>query len=216
MDKTVFISGSRQIRNLPAEAQDRLGNIIAQELEVILGDSDKGVDKMVADCLRKEAYSNVRIFSIHSSSRIKNLPEEWVFQTVSTDTSKKFDKNGKITNGRELETAKDRRMGELCDYGLVVWQATYVNHRFGNESVSSGSLRNMVQLLLSNKPVLLYYKKDCDDFVELDFDCCELRKIEELQEVVKGLESELVEKRYKRILKDEERQRGEQQQLGFD
>lgn len=195
---SVFISGSRQIPYLPEEVLYRLENIISQDIQVLIGDSEKGVDKEIAVQLKKEGFDNVTIFSIRSASRIKNLPAGWGFKTIIPEAQAKRDKNDKIINGRELETAKDRAMGDLCDYGLVVWQDTYTNHRFGQKAVSAGSLRNMVQLLMNGKPVALYYRSE-DGY---EFNYRELKSINDLEDIVQGLD-QLVSDRFSKIVKAE-------------
>jgi hypothetical protein len=198
----VFISGSRQIPNPPEDVRERIDSIVSKELDILLGDSEKGIDNSIASYLKKSDYRNVTIFSIHSSSRIKNLPTQWVFKIVTPSVLEKRDKNGKIINGRDLEVAKDRVMGNLCSYGLVIWQDTYTNSRFGQKSVSSGSLRNMVQLLLNHKPVVLYHRRENGVFDDFCFTQHDLRTVEQLRNIVQQLDSIVIE-RFQKILKEE-------------
>ena len=51
---------------------------------------------------------------------------------------------------------KDKAMSDDADFGLVVWKDTSKN-RFGNISVSKGSLNNIYNLLVQNKYVGLFY-----------------------------------------------------------
>jgi hypothetical protein len=198
----IFISGSRQIISLPEGIPDRLDNIVNNGFKVVIGDSEKGVDRIILEDLRKRNYPNVSVFSIHSSSRIKSLSNAWDFQRVEPNIAKKLDKNGKIINGRELEAAKDRAMGDMCDYGLVIWQDTYTNQKYGNKSVSSGSLRNMVQLLMNNKPVALYHRLEHDSCYDTCFSSYELKNITDLEMIIQNLDN-IVQNKYKRVFNDE-------------
>ena len=51
---------------------------------------------------------------------------------------------------------KDKAMSDDADFGLVIWKDTSKN-RFGNISVSKGSLNNIYNLLVQNKYVGLFY-----------------------------------------------------------
>jgi hypothetical protein len=183
--------------------RERVDSIVSKGLDILLGDSEKGIDNTIAHYLKKIGYPNVTVFSIHPSSRIKHLPKQWEFKKITPIALEKRDKNDKIINGRDLEAAKDRAMGDICDFGLVVWQDTYINPRFGQKSVSSGSLRNMVQLLLNHKPVALYHRPESCDYDNFLFKQYDLKTIEQLKDdVVSHLDSIVVE-RFNKILKEE-------------
>ena len=97
----------------------------------------------------------------------------------------------------------------MCATMLWIWQDTYTNPRFGQRSVSAGSLRNAVQLLLDEKPVTLYHRRE-DDVIGDHFTHQEFRSICELEKFVQGLDG-IVQRRYTKIVKDELEFRMEQQ-----
>ena len=195
---TVFISGSREISFIPEEIRGRIDRIIDSGLSVIVGDSERGVDSAVLRYLESRAYEDVSVYSVHDEPRVKCVLDAWTVRKVEPSIEKKVDKSGNIRNMREIETEKDRAMGALADYGLVVWQSTYKN-RFGNLSASKGSLRNMHQLLSDNKPVVLY-KVTPNEFEGVAIECHELRSLEELREIVFS-EPEVVRKSFADIEK---------------
>ncbi len=205
----VFISGSRTIPYLPAEVQARVDNMIDNGLHIVVGDSERGVDNLIVSYLYDRGYINVSIYSVHSKSRIGRLLPDWSFQRIAPDILARQDKNGNTTNRRELETYKDRAMCDVCNFALVIWQDTYTNPRFGQTSVSAGSLRNAVQLLLAGKPVTMYHRSE-GDMLEEDFTHREFRSISALEEFVKSLDG-IVQARFSKMLKDESKM--EQQHL---
>jgi len=197
----VFISGSRTIPHLPSEVQGRIDNMVDNGLHIVVGDSERGVDSKVLSYLYDRGYPNVSIYSIHPRSRIGRLLPDWSLEQIAPDIPARQDKNGNATNRRELETYKDRAMCDVCNFALVIWQDTYTNPRFGQTSVSAGSLRNAVQLLLAGKPVTMYHRSE-GDMLEEDFTHCGLRSISALEEFVKSLDG-IVQARFSKMVKDE-------------
>ena len=74
-------------------------------------------------------------------------------------------------------------MGERADWGLAYFNPIEVN-RFGNLQVSSGTLRNAVQLLLAGRPVKLFYT------YEGEARAAGLSTIEDLEGVVEAYRAE--------------------------
>ena len=175
--------------------------MIENGLHIVVGDSERGVDSNIVAYLYERGYSNVSIYSIHSTSRIRRLLPGWSFQQITPDIPARHDKNGSPTNRRKLETYKDRAMCEACNFALVIWQDTYSNRRFGQTSVSAGSLRNAVQLLLAGKPVTMYHRSESDVSGE-DFTHHEYRSISALEAFVKDLDG-IVQERFAKMVKEE-------------
>lgn len=197
----VFISGSRQIPYLPSAVEERVDNMIDNGLHIVVGDSKRGVDSRIVAYLYKRGYSNVSIYSIHSTSRIRQRLRGWSFKQINPDIPARHDKNENPTNRRELETYKDRAMCEACNFALVIWQDTYSDPRFGRTLVSAGSLRNAVQLLLAGKPVTMYHRRE-SDMPEEGFTHRKFRSISALKAFVKHLDG-IVQERFAKIVKEE-------------
>ena len=179
---TIFISGSREISHIPDEVLVRVDRLIDSGFDVVVGDSERGVDAAMLRYLAARSYENVAVYTIHDKPRAGRALGSWRVCKIEPTAAAKTDEAGNVRNRRELETEKDRAMGEVADFGLVVWQSTYVN-RFGKTSVSKGSLRNMYQLLSAGKPVVLY-KASPGGFGDCSFECHELRSLVELEELV--------------------------------
>lgn len=132
----VFISGSMRIKNIAPEVLDRIDNIINSGLEIIVGDAD-GVDSSIQNHILSRFYRKVTVYSTGVSPR--NNLGEWEIQKVSSDAKE---------GTRKYFTAKDVKMAQDCDYGLMIW-----------DSKSTGTLSNVLELLQRNKNSLVYVNK---------------------------------------------------------
>lgn len=145
--KHVFISGSRSQAAIPKAAQDSLEAIIKQGIGIYIGDSNRGVDNEIIDFLRAPLYEHVTIFTIAEHPRVNPEPE-WGTRTVAADKSLK---------PQQRQMVKDRAMAEAADWGLALFNPIEKN-RYGSLQVSSGTLRNAIQMLLQGKMVKFFYQ----------------------------------------------------------
>jgi hypothetical protein len=139
----VFISGSMRIKNLDEEVLKRINNIVESGYLVIVGDAD-GTDSSVQKYLNKKHLTSVIVYC--SGDTPRNNIGNWVIKRISTTAA---------PGTRAFFTAKDIKMAEDCDYGLMVWDAK-----------SSGTLSNTIELLRRNKYSLVYINK-IKDFVKV-------------------------------------------------
>jgi len=145
--KKVFISGSRTQAEIPSEVQKSLELIMAQRISVLIGDSEKGVDKEIIDYFRMSPhYPEVELFTIKSKPRVK-LEPSWQARFVETDSGLK---------PQQQQMMKDRLMAGEADCGLAIFNPITKN-RYGAIQVSSGTLRNTIQMLLEHKAVKFFY-----------------------------------------------------------
>ena len=151
--RKIFISGSISSKEVPQEVIKSVDDSRKRNYTILIGDA-KGIDKNIQDMLKADNYKNVEVYHVGPSPR--NLSDrEWIDRRIPVDTeNEKFFKNGKYT--REAQMIKDKAMSNDADFGLVIWQDTSKN-RFGNISVSKGSLNNIYNLLVQNKYVGLFY-----------------------------------------------------------
>lgn len=193
---TVFISGSREIPFLPESSKTAIERIIESGFDIVLGDSERGVDAAVAKFLGSVGYPHVAIYTIHDAPRIHNLAPDWDVRKIEPSMDPKLDGNGRTKNARELETCKDEAMGSAADYGLVIWKSVSKS-RFGKDAVSKGSLRNMCQLLQGGRPIVLFASTtgSPDDFERHD-----LKTLKDLESLV-DREHPAVRKAYDEIAK---------------
>ena len=176
--KRVFISGSRSQTMIPPTVQSSLEMIIAQGIGVLIGDSDKGVDNEVADFLRAPLYRYVALYTIASTPRIVPEPE-WDVVTVEADDS---------LREQQRQMAKDRAMADMADWGLALFNPIERN-RYGALQVSSGTLRNAVQMLLQGKMVKFFYLYEGEVLSK------NLKKIDDLEAVLRGYQDEALDEK---------------------
>lgn len=143
--RKVFISGSRTQTVITENIHASLKAIMEQNIEILIGDSDKGVDNEVIDYLRG-IYLHVEIFTMKAKPRV-NVEKEWKLRFINTEPT---------LNPQEKQMVKDRVMAEEADWGLAVFKPISIN-RYGAVQVSSGTLRNTLQMLLHKKAVKFFY-----------------------------------------------------------
>jgi probable addiction module antidote protein len=129
---TIFIGGSRHVSRLPAEVKDRLKNVIDKRHKIIVGDAN-GADRAVQKYLADSAYDNVTVFC--SGDTYRNNVGQW--QTHYVNPSKNV-------KGFQFYAAKDRKMAQEADFGLMIW-----------DGKSSGTILNVLRLIRSGKFAVL-------------------------------------------------------------
>ena len=140
MTTKVFIAGSMNIKNLDPKVKERIDNIVASEFEVVVGDAD-GADTSVQWHLfnlgKPKAKAKATVFCSGSSPR--NNVGEWPVQSVETKHAE---------GSRAFFTAKDLRMAEVADFGLMIW-----------DTKSTGTLSNVIELLVRKKKSVVFVNK---------------------------------------------------------
>ena len=141
--KTVFIAGSISISRLHEKVQERINNIVSQDLNVVVGDAD-GADKSIQECLRAYYASKVTVYCTGAAPRnnIANWPVHHVQSKARAGT-------------RAFFTAKDLEMAKKSDFGLMVWDCK-----------STGTLSNVIELLKAKKKAVVFVNKN-KDFVTI-------------------------------------------------
>lgn len=132
----VFISGSMRIKNLDGNVLDRINNIIDSNYQVIVGDAD-GVDSSIQKYLISQEIKSVLVYC--SGDKPRNNIGHWHTEVTETNAP---------PGTRSFFTAKDIKMAEDCDYGLMVW-----------DTKSTGTLSNAIELLKRKKISLVYINK---------------------------------------------------------
>jgi hypothetical protein len=132
--KKVFIGGSRRLSRLNNKVTQTLDRLIERELTIIIGDAN-GADKAVQNYLSKKQYRNVIVFCMQDYCR--NNLGNWESRRIVSDQ--------KIKNFKYYAT-KDLAMVNETDYGFMLW-----------DSESKGTLNNIVNLLMKNKQVVVYF-----------------------------------------------------------
>lgn len=134
---TVFIAGSRNIKNLDIEVTSRINNIIEQKYDIVLGDA-AGADTSIQSYLNEKSVKNITIYCSGEIPRnnLGNWPTSNVFSKAAPGS-------------REFFTAKDIKMAEVADFGLMIW-----------DTKSTGTLSNTIELLRRKKKTLVFVNKN--------------------------------------------------------
>ncbi len=103
---TVFIGGSRAVSRLPAQAQERLNNVIQVGAKVIVGDAN-GTDKAVQKFFASRNYPWVTVYC--SGDECRNNIGHWATRHIDPP---------KGAHGFDFYAAKDRIMAREADYEL--------------------------------------------------------------------------------------------------
>ena len=128
----VFIGGSRKISKLSSEVHQRLDEILAKQLPIVIGDAP-GVDKSVQQYLLAKGYREVEVFC--SGTRCRNNVGNWPIRQVAVNSSRRdFD----------FYATKDIRMAEQASFGLMIW-----------DGESAGTLMNVLRLIRQDKKAVI-------------------------------------------------------------
>lgn len=138
MTTKVFISGSIAIKRLAPEVLQRIDRIVSQDFEVVVGDAN-GVDRSIQNHLSVHPHP-VKATVFCSGEVPRNNVGDWPVEAVTTDGS---------ARSRAFYTAKDLRMAEVADYGLMIWDAE-----------STGTLSNVIELLSRGKKSVVFLDKE--------------------------------------------------------
>jgi hypothetical protein len=133
----VFIAGSIKIKNLHARFVERISNIVADGMEVIVGDAN-GADTSVQKELYQQGARDVTVYC--TSDKPRNNIGSWEVRRVSSSSE---------PGTRAFFTAKDLQMAEDADFGLMLWDAA-----------STGTLSNVFELIKSGKKCVVFVNKD--------------------------------------------------------
>ena len=129
---TVFIGGSRHVSSLPANAKERLNNVIESGFPVLVGDAN-GADKAVQKHLLDAKYDQVTVFC--SGDTCRNNLGQWKTTNIQAARNAK---------GFEFYAAKDREMARTADFGLMIW-----------DGKSPGTILNVLRLVREGKKAVL-------------------------------------------------------------
>ncbi|BEO93225.1 hypothetical protein FNCV3_00500 [Fusobacterium nucleatum] len=158
----VFIGGPLKIRTLKPDVISKLNSIIKKKYKVLIGDAN-GVDKTIQNYFFNKKYKNVEIYSVN---KFRNNLGGWKSNVIKVET--------KVKN-REYYSIKDRKMAEIADVGLMIWNKK-----------SEGTLNNILNLLILEKKVCLFIHQESKLVI--------LKEIKDLESIVNAENSiELME-----------------------
>lgn len=144
---TVFIGGSRRISRLNNFIRSRADNMISQDLRVLIGDANGG-DKAMQQYFANKGYRNVVVYCMGDHCR--NNLGSWPIRHISGERNRKT---------FAYYAMKDLEMAKEASYGFMLW-----------DGKSKGTLNNILNLLLQQKKVVVYFSPDkgCHTLRSLD------------------------------------------------
>ena len=154
--KKTFVSGSRNELDLNNQAivldafYAELFYLCLRGDQIIVGDSEMGIDSRTIEFLRKYRYTNVVVYTVKQKPRVSIMGDWGLVRVAVGDSSSE--------NAQRQQMKKDYDMAECADYGVAVFNPVMVN-RYNNIQVSAGTLRNIIHMLNRDKtvPVKLFY-----------------------------------------------------------
>jgi len=146
--KSVFISGSIEIKELNSLVIDSLNNIIKNKLQVLVGDAH-GIDSAIQRYFSDAQYDKVTVYSITNPPRniasnnfsIKIIDYKQSNEYLTLDEKEK----SKVEfSERKKQTFKDIEMSKIADFYLIIWNKK-----------SEGTKNNILRGIFYNKKIKL-------------------------------------------------------------
>lgn len=134
--ETVFIAGSIAISRLDNRVKERISKAVDAGLSVAVGDAD-GADTSIQHHLASIDAKHVTVYC--SGDRPRNNVGDWAVEHVYPDA---------LPGTRSYFTAKDIKMAEAANYGLMIW-----------DTKSTGTLSNVMELLKAKKKSVVFVNK---------------------------------------------------------
>jgi hypothetical protein len=115
--------------------------MVDQDFAIVLGDAN-GADKAMQGFLAEIGYRNVTVFCAGKTCR--NNLGSWQTANIIVPSH---------LSGREFYAEKDKKMAAQADYGFVLW-----------DGKSVGSINNVIELVIREKPIIVYLSTEQDFF----------------------------------------------------
>lgn len=122
------LGGSRHIQQLSTEVKDLLNGYIDKNYEFLIGDAP-GSDTAFQAFFVQKKYLRVKIYS--SAGYIRSNLGNWDWELIDS---------GLKSKSNAVHAFKDRKMCELADSGLMLWDCQ-----------SAGTLSNVIDLITLGK-----------------------------------------------------------------
>ena len=129
----IFLAGAKNLKHLDLPVQTKIMSICRANHDILVGDCygvDSAVQKLCADI----GYPHVTVYA--SNGKARNNIGNWKVKNIPVE---------KQMQGFAFYRQKDIAMGMDADCGFMIW-----------DGKSKGTLRNIIQLILDHKFVLIY------------------------------------------------------------
>lgn len=132
-----MLGGSRHLTNIPQEVVDKLNDHIESKAWFLVGDAI-GADSLFQRFLKNADYKRVVVFT--SMAQPRNNFGKWESRCIDT---------GLKSQSAAKHTVKDRKMVELANEGLMLW-----------DNESAGTLANAIDFIHLGKSCFFWTPKD--------------------------------------------------------
>lgn len=133
----VFISGSINIKKLHPLFVERIANILAENMQIVVGDAS-GADTSIQDELARQMAEGVTVYCVGNKPR--NNIGRWNVKVVQSSAK---------PGTRAFFRAKDVEMADVADFGLMLW-----------DTASTGTLSNVFEILQRGKKCVVFVNKE--------------------------------------------------------
>ncbi len=134
----VFLGGSIRLNALPSQVKHLIAEEVSRGSSFAVGDA-AGIDLAFQHFLKSQS---VKALTVFHSDQLRNNVGNWPTEFVQSDLK---------SSGKDKFTVKDRKMSELADCGIMVW-----------DGKSAGTLANAIDLLNQQKPCQLFLAPRAD------------------------------------------------------
>jgi len=135
----IVLGGSRYLEFIPSEIGVRLTEWIGASSEFLVGDAP-GSDSAFQMFLKSQKYSAVTVYT--SADEVRNNLGKWKVEKIES---------GLKSKSNAVHAFKDRKMSEVADIGLMVWDCK-----------SAGTLSNVIDLIKQGKNCYVWVAPDSD------------------------------------------------------
>ena len=132
----VFIAGSLSIKRLDPLFLERIKAIVESDFSIVVGDAE-GADTSIQKALFEFGAKKVTVYC--SGVNPRNNIGGWPVESVHTT---------QVPGSRAFFVAKDIKMAEVANYGLMIWDAK-----------STGTLSNVIELLNNERSSRVFVNK---------------------------------------------------------
>jgi hypothetical protein len=137
----VFLGGSIRLNALPTQVKQLITEEVSRGSSFAVGDA-AGIDLAFQHFLKSQS---VKALTVFHSDQLRNNIGNWPTEYVHSDLK---------SSGKDKFTVKDRKMAELANCGIMVW-----------DGKSAGTLSNVMDLLIQQKPCQLFFAPRADLFL---------------------------------------------------
>lgn len=132
--KTVFIGGTREVKELPLKVRVKINSIITKGYNIVIGDA-YGADSLVQNFLHHRKYDKVKVYA--TNGKVRNNIGNWSVKNILAPRN---------VERYKYYTYKDIEMSKVADLALMIW-----------DGKSRGTLNNIINMSKNAKDTAVYF-----------------------------------------------------------